>query len=66
VFVSRNKNFYSVFNEGDVFAISQNQINLNTGLLQFIHPDFDRITEEEEKSFFHTGKLFLSTGSQKN
>ena len=51
------KYFYSVFNEGDTFAISSKPDKSKYGALQFIHPDFDRITEEEEKSFLHTGKI---------
>jgi len=51
------KYFYSAFNEGDVFAISSKPDKSKYGALQFIHPDFDRITEEEEKSFLHTGKI---------
>ena len=51
------KYFYSVFNEGDVFAISSKPDKSKYGALQFIHPDFDRITEEEEKNFLHTGKI---------
>ncbi|MCU0415167.1 MAG: ATP-dependent DNA helicase RecG, partial [Ignavibacteriaceae bacterium] len=50
------KYFYSVFNEGDVFAISSKPDKSKYGALQFIHPDFDRISEEE-KSFLHTGKI---------
>ena len=51
------KYFYSVFNEGDTFAISAKPDKSKYGALQFIHPDFDRLTEEEEKSFLHTGKI---------
>jgi len=51
------KYFYSVFNEGDLFAVSSKPDKSKYGALQFIHPDFDRITEEEEKSFLHTGKI---------
>jgi len=50
------KYFYSVFNEGDVFAISSKPDKSKYGALQFIHPDFDRISEEE-KNFLHTGKI---------
>ncbi|HSW54098.1 MAG TPA: ATP-dependent DNA helicase RecG [Ignavibacteriaceae bacterium] len=50
------KYFYSVFNEGDVFAISSKPDKSKYGALQFIHPDFDRINEEE-KNFLHTGKI---------
>ena len=51
------KYFNSVFKEGDVFAISSKPDQSKYGALQFIHPDFDRISEEEEKSFLHTGKI---------
>jgi ATP-dependent DNA helicase RecG len=49
------KYFYSVFNEGDTFAISSKPDKSKYGALQFIHPDFDRISEEE-KNFFAYGK----------
>lgn len=50
------KYFEKVFNEGDIFAISSKpEINYNK--LQFIHPDFDKITEEESQSFLNTGKI---------
>jgi ATP-dependent DNA helicase RecG len=51
------KYFYSVFNVGDIFAVSSKPDKSKFGALQFIHPDFDRISEEEEKSFLHTGKI---------
>ena len=50
------KYFYSVFNEGDYFAISgKPEINYNK--LQIVHPDYDKITEEESQSFLNTGKI---------
>lgn len=50
------KYFHSVFNEGDYFAISgKPEINYNK--LQIIHPDYDKITEEETQSFLNTGKI---------
>ena len=50
------KYFHSVFNEGDYFAISgKPEIKYNK--LQFVHPDFDKITEEETRSFLNTGKI---------
>jgi ATP-dependent DNA helicase RecG len=50
------KYFHSVFNEGDYFAISgKPEIKYNK--LQFVHPDFDKITEEETQSFLNTGKI---------
>ena len=57
VWFHATKYFYSVFNEGDIFAISAKPETSKYGNLQFIHPDFDRITDEEEKNFLHTGKI---------
>jgi len=51
------KYFYSVFNENDIFAISSKPEISKHGNLQFIHPDFDKITEEESNSFLNTGKI---------
>ncbi|MBT8380161.1 MAG: ATP-dependent DNA helicase RecG [Ignavibacteria bacterium] len=51
------KYFKSVFNEEQVFAVSSKPEKSKFGALQFVHPDFDRITEEEEKNFLHTGKI---------
>lgn len=50
------KYFHSVFNEGDYFAISgKPEINYNK--LQIVHPDYDKITEEESQNFLNTGKI---------
>ncbi len=49
--------FYSVFNDGDIFAVSGKPVVSKYGNLQFTHPDFDRITEEESNSFLNTGKI---------
>ena len=51
------KYFFSVFNENDIFAISSKPEISKQGNLQFIHPDFDKITEEESNNFLHTGKI---------
>ena len=51
------KYFINVFNEGDNFAISGKPSTSKYGNLQFTHPDFDRITEDESKSFLNTGKI---------
>ena len=51
------KYFYSVFNEGNIFAISGKPVFSKYGNLQFVHPDFDRITEDESQSFLNTGKI---------
>ena len=57
VWFHATKYFYSVFNEGDIFAISSKPDKSKYGALQFIHPDFDRLSEEEEKNFLNTGKI---------
>ena len=57
VWFHATKYFNSVFNEGDIFAISAKADTSKYGNLQFIHPDYDRITDEEEKKFIHTGKI---------
>ncbi len=49
--------FYSVFNDEDIFAVSGKPVVSKYGNLQFTHPDFDRITEEESNSFLNTGKI---------
>ncbi|MFO7524699.1 MAG: DEAD/DEAH box helicase, partial [Ignavibacteriaceae bacterium] len=50
------KYFEKVFKPGDIVAISSKpEINYNK--LQFLHPDFDRITEEESQNFINTGKI---------
>ena len=51
------KYFFSIFNENDIFAISSKPEISKQGNLQFIHPDFDKITEEESNNFLHTGKI---------
>jgi ATP-dependent DNA helicase RecG len=51
------KYFYSAFNENDIIAISSKPEIDKYGHLQFIHPDYDRITEEESDNFLHTGKI---------
>ena len=51
------KYFYSAFNENDIIAISSRPEIDKYGHLQFIHPDYDRITEEESDNFLHTGKI---------
>jgi ATP-dependent DNA helicase RecG len=45
------------FNEGDVFAISAKPALSKFGSLQFIHPDFDRLSSAESESFLHTGGI---------
>jgi ATP-dependent DNA helicase RecG len=51
------KYFLNVFQEGDNFAVSGKPVLSKYGNLQFIHPDFDRISEDESKGFLNTGKI---------
>ena len=46
-----------IFNIGDIFAVSGKASLSKYGNLQFTHPDFDRITEDESFSFLNTGKI---------
>lgn len=49
--------FIDVFNRGDIFAISGKPTISKYGNLQFTHPDFDRISEDESQGFLNTGKI---------
>lgn len=51
------KYFEKNFSEGDIYAISSKPVISKYGNLQFTHPDFDKITEEESQSFINTGKI---------
>ncbi len=51
------KYLYSVFNTGDIFAVSGKPSVTRYGNMQFTHPDFDRISEDESKSMINTGKI---------
>ena len=51
------KYFESVFEAGNIFAVSGKPSLSKYGNLQFTHPDFDRISEEESNSFINTGKI---------
>ncbi len=51
------KYFLNVFHEGDTFAVSGKPAKSKYGNLQFTHPDFDRISDDENKSFLNTGKI---------
>jgi len=48
------------FREGDTFLISAKPTISKFGNLQFIHPDFDKITTEESQTFYNTGKIIPS------
>ncbi len=50
------KYFYDVFNPGDYFAVSGKPSVTGHANLQFAHPDFDRLSEDESK-MLNTGKI---------
>lgn len=51
------KYFIDVFNEKDYFAISAKPVLTKYGNLQFVHPDFDRVSKNESVEFLNTGKI---------
>lgn len=51
------KYFADKFNPGEIFAISAKPSISRYGELQFAHPDFDRISEDESQFFYSTGKI---------
>lgn len=51
------KYFEDRFEAGQIYAVSARPTFSKYGNLQFAHPDFDRITEDESKHFFSTGKI---------
>lgn len=51
------KYFQDVFKEGDIYAVSAKPTISKYSGLQFTHPDYDRITEEESQNFLNTGKI---------
>ena len=52
------KYFYTVFNEENIFAISGKPQLSKYNNLQFTHPDFDRITEDESTKLFKYRKNY--------
>ncbi len=51
------KYFSNVFNAGEIFAISGKPVISKYNALQFTHPDFDRISEDESNNILNTGKI---------
>ena len=49
--------FADLFHEGEIFALSGKPVLSKYGNLQYTHPDFDRITEEESNNLLNTGKI---------
>jgi ATP-dependent DNA helicase RecG len=51
------KYFKDRFESGQIFAISGKPTISKYNELQFTHPDFDQITEDESQVFYNTGKI---------
>lgn len=51
------KFFQHMFNKDEYYAISAKPSISKYSQLQFVHPDFDRITEDETQKFLNTGKI---------
>ena len=49
--------FKSAFHKGDYYAISGKPTLSRYGNLQFVHPDFDKFTENESNEYISTGKI---------
>ncbi|MDR3610928.1 MAG: ATP-dependent DNA helicase RecG [Ignavibacteriaceae bacterium] len=49
--------FAELFHAGDIYALSGKPSLSRYGNLQFTHPDFDRITEDESNNLLNTGKI---------
>jgi ATP-dependent DNA helicase RecG len=51
------KYYQKIFEEGEIYAISGKGVISKYGQLQFAHPDFDKISEDESLNFLNTGKI---------
>jgi len=51
------KYFEKHFNEGEIYAISAKPALSKYGEVQFSHPDYDLITNDESQIFYNTGKI---------
>lgn len=51
------KYFQNLFNTGEVYALSSKPVITKYGHLQFVHPDFDKLTQTESSDFLHTGRI---------
>lgn len=51
------KYFKNHFNNGDSYAVSGKPVITRYGHLQFAHPDFDKLAENESREFMNTGRI---------
>ncbi|HZW37716.1 MAG TPA: ATP-dependent DNA helicase RecG [Ignavibacteriaceae bacterium] len=59
------KYFEGVFEEGELFAVSGKPQISQYDNLQFTHPDFDKISDDESVSYLNTGKIIPIYSSSK-
>lgn len=57
VWFQGTKYFQNMFEPGEYYAVSGKPVITKYGHLQFTHPDFDKITEDESQKFLNTGKI---------
>ena len=51
------KYFQQHFKEGEIYAVSAKPNISKYGEVQFTHPDYDLITNDESQIFYNTGKI---------
>ncbi len=51
------KYIYDIFQEGKTYAVSGKPTRSKYRDMQFIHPDYDRISQDETKDYLNTGKI---------
>ena len=51
------KYIYDIFQEGKTYAVSGKPTRSKYGDMQLIHPDYDRISQDETNEYLNTGKI---------
>ena len=57
VWFQGTKYFKNLFNEGEHYAVAGKPVLTKYGNLEFVHPDFDKLSETESLQFLNTGKI---------
>jgi ATP-dependent DNA helicase RecG len=57
VWFQGTKYFKNLFNEGEHYAVAGKPVLTKYGNLEFVHPDFDKLSETESMQFLNTGKI---------
>lgn len=65
-FFHGTKYFANKFLEGETYAVAGSPKLVSPGILQFTHPDYDRLSDEESQDFQNTGRIipFYSLGQE--